>query len=98
MGSVAVSPVQVMLSTVWEATCPRLSPVITAPHSHLSARRQAMRIMKRRIIVIMKLAGQCLCMASWMSVKGTTKSFILPVWAETMFLSSTTFSLAFSEV
>ena len=79
MGRVAVSPVQVMLSTVWEATCPRLSPVTKAPHSNFSAMRQAMRIMKRRMIVIMKLAGHSLWMASCISVKGTTKRRILPV-------------------
>ncbi len=61
-----------MLSMVWLATCPRLSPVISAPHFFSFAKRSAMRIIKRRIIVIMYSLGQCSCMAYWISVNGTT--------------------------
>ena len=49
--------VTVMLSMVCEATCPKLSPVISAPQEFALAMRSAMRIINLRIMVIISSAG-----------------------------------------
>ena len=70
-GMPTTASVQVMASMVWLATCPRLSPVISARAPNLRARRSAMRIMKRRVMSVPRPSGHF----SWISVctlvKGT---------------------------
>ena len=49
MGSAVTAPVTAMASMVWEATCPRDSPVTTARQPVRRATPSAMRIMNRRM-------------------------------------------------
>ncbi len=48
IGTPATSSMRVMLASVCEATCPRLSPVTSAGAPACRARRSAMRTMSRR--------------------------------------------------
>ena len=63
-----------------------------------SAMRSAMRIMKRRIMSVKYSSGHLSRISSWMCVKGTTSRHICPHQGVSSRASSTTFSLAASEV
>ena len=57
-GMFAAASVQAIAWIVWLATCPRLSPVISAPQSFSRAMRSAARIMKRRMMTVASSSGQ----------------------------------------
>ena len=58
------APVTFIASIVCEATCPRLSPVMSAPASCSCATRSASRIINRRIISVNISSGQFCRIAS----------------------------------
>ncbi len=98
MGISTTAPVTAMASMVWEATWPRFSPVIRAPQPSALAIRAEISIMNRRMISVKNSSGQLSRMASWISVKDTTFTVILPQYLVTSRASSTTLSLASWEV
>ena len=56
-GSVQTSLVHARERMVWEATWPMLSPVIRASHSVAFAILSAMRIIKRRMMIVSSSCG-----------------------------------------
>ena len=97
-GIVATISVQPIACIVWLATCPKLSPVINAPHSSFLAICSATRIIKRRMIIVNNSSGQLACINSCTFVKGTVYIFILPLYALTCVNKRTTLSSARSLV
>ena len=83
---------------VWLATCPMLSPVIRPKHLSSSAKCSAIFIMYLRMMMVSSSCGHFSYMASCISVKLTTCSFILPEYLATFFARSTTFCFALSLV
>ena len=94
IGMSTTAPVTVIASIVWEATWPRFSPVTRAPQPSSLARRWAISIMNRRIMRVKYSSGQLSRMASWISVKETMFTVILPLYRVTSLASSRTLSLA----
>ena len=98
MGRSTTAPVTSMASMVWLATWPRHSPVTRALAPHRRATSWAMRIMKRRMMTVNSSSGQERRSSSWMAVKGTTWTTVLPIQGTRMRARSSTFSLASGEV
>ena len=78
MGICTTASVQMSESMVCEATWPTLSPVISAWHLLFTATRSAMRIMKRRIIIVPISSGVFSCISICILVKGTMCSLKRP--------------------
>ena len=72
------APVTAMASMVWEATWPRLSPVIRQPLSRERAMASVMRTMKRRVKMVKYSGEQVSRSTSCTWVKGTTKKSTSP--------------------
>ena len=97
-GMVTTASVQQRASMVWEATWPRLSPVISASAPNCLAMRSAMRIMKRRVISVPSSSGHFSWISSWHLVKGTRYTRMPPEYQASFFASCSTLSFASSPV
>ena len=73
-GRSLAASVQASASSVWLATCARLSPVTSAPQPFSCAIRVGDAASSyRRMMMVKMSSGQLSRIASWISVKGTTR-------------------------
>ena len=97
-GSSHTAPVTAMAGMVWLATWPSDSPVMSAPQPYSTATFSAMRIINRRMMSVNSSSWHFSRISSWILVNGTTMTLMRPHHTVSLRPSSSTFSLARSEV